>query len=96
MIKNIIEGHINELLGNKESIAGPRRKVCKLCPLYKINQFWGWAECNSHAWLNPEINDFKPEKKGVDYTKDGYKKGCGCRIEAKITVAAEKCPLGKW
>ena len=47
-------------------------------------------ECNSKLWLNPETNDTS-----ID-AKDGYVKGCGCRILAKIRVAAESCPAGKW
>lgn len=47
-------------------------------------------ECSSKLWLNPETNDVSIEK------KDGYIKGCGCRINAKIRVADEKCPAGKW
>lgn len=89
-VKNIIEGHINELLGNKEAIAKPRREICLKCPLYKTNTFFGWAECNSKAYLDPNTGDFSLQ------FKPGYKKGCGCRIEAKITVASEKCPVGKW
>ena len=50
----------------------------------------GWMECNSKLWLNPETNDVSREK------KDGYVKGCGCRISAKIRVSAERCPAGKW
>lgn len=89
-VKNIIEGHINEFLGNKEEIAKPRREICKKCPLYHTNTFWGWQECNSHAWINPQTDDFSTIE------KPGYVSGCGCRIEAKITVPGEKCPAGKW
>ena len=89
-VKNIIEGHINEFLGNKESLAKPRREICKKCPLYHINNFWGWAECNSKLWLNPETRDVSTKEKA------GYVKGCNCRIEAKITVPNEHCPAKKW
>lgn len=89
-VKNIIEGHINEFLGHKEFIAAPRREICKKCPLYHTNNLWGWTECNSKGYVNPETNDFSLEP------KEGYFKGCGCRIEAKITVSSEKCPAGKW
>lgn len=89
-VKNIIEGHINEFLGNKESLAKPRREICKKCPLYHTNTFWGWSECNSKLWLDPETGDVSTKEKA------GYKKGCGCRIEAKITVASEHCPANKW
>ena len=89
-VKNIITGHVNEFLGNKEALAKPRRAICLKCPLYHINTFWGWAECNSKLYLNPNTGDVSLQE------KPGYKHGCGCRIEAKITVPSEKCPLGKW
>lgn len=89
-IKNIIEGHVNELLDVNSQIAAPRLKICKRCGLYHQNTFMGWMECNSKLWLNPETNDTS-----ID-AKDGYVKGCGCRILAKIRVAAESCPAGKW
>ena len=88
-IKHIIEGNVNDLLGNNQAIAGPRRKICKACPLYNTS-FWGWQECNSKLYLNSKTNDISTTP------KPGYYKGCGCRIEAKITVAAEKCPADKW
>ena len=87
-IKNIVTGHVNELLGNKEAVALPRLAICKKCPLYKKTMY-GYV-CNSNAWLNPETGEFSLDK------KDGYVKGCGCRINAKVTVANEKCPAGKW
>lgn len=89
-IRNIVEGHVNELLDINSSIAQPRLKICKLCRLYHQNKITGWMECNSKLWLNPETNDVSKEK------QDGYVKGCGCRINAKIRVANERCPAGKW
>lgn len=89
-IKNIIQGHVNELLGNENALAVPRREVCRKCPLYHINDFWGWAECNSHLFMNQATGETSKDP------VPGYVKGCGCRIEAKIRVAGEHCPAGKW
>lgn len=89
-VKNIIEGHVNEFLGNNKSILEPRMQICKACPLYTINEFWGWAQCNSELYLNPTTNETSVEP------KPGYSKGCGCRLNAKLTVPGEKCPAGKW
>lgn len=88
-IKNIIEGHWNELIGNNKSIANPRREICKKCPLYDTSLF-GWKWCNPNIYLNVKTNDVSSKP------KEGYIKGCACRIEAKITVPNEKCPAGKW
>lgn len=87
-IKNIVEGHINELLGNKESIAEPRLAICQKCPLYK-KTVAGYI-CNNNAWLNPKTGDFSLDK------KDDYVKGCGCRLNAKVRVPSAQCPAGKW
>lgn len=46
--------------------------------------------CNSKLWLNPETGDVS------DTVRDGYYKGCGCRLDAKTTLINEKCPAGKW
>lgn len=89
-IRNIIEGHINELLDVNSQIAQPRLKICRLCGLYHKNDFMGWAECNPNLYLNPENNDTSKDP------KDGYVKGCGCRLLAKTRVAREHCPAGKW
>lgn len=89
-IKNIAQGFINEALGNNQTIANPRRAICVKCPMYHINSLWGWAECNPKGYLDPKTNDFTTTPKA------GYYKGCGCKIEAKITVPGEKCPAGKW
>lgn len=50
----------------------------------------GWMECSSKLWLNPETNDVSTKP------KNGYIQGCGCRINAKIRVSGEKCPVNKW
>ena len=87
-IKQIVEGHVNMLLGNKEALAEPRLKICQKCPLYKKTKR-GYI-CNSNAWLNPKTGDFSLEE------KDGYVKGCNCTLNAKTRVASAKCPAGKW
>ena len=87
-VKQIVEGHIHELLGNKDAIASPRLKICKKCPLFK-QTVTGYI-CNSNAWLDPKTGDFSLDK------KDGYVKGCGCRLNAKTRVSDAVCPAGKW
>ena len=87
-IKNIVEGHINYLLGNKQAISQPRLKICGKCPLKK-KTYLGYI-CNNNAWLNPKTDDFSMTR------KDGYIKGCGCFLNQKTTVANETCPAGKW
>ena len=34
-VGDIINGHVNEVLGRNESLSEQRLKICKTCPLYK-------------------------------------------------------------
>lgn len=85
----IIDGHLNELLGLNVDMKGARLKVCKKCPLCKETTLLG-PVCNSKLWYNKETGDVST------YKKDGYVNGCGCRLNAKTTLATAECPLGKW
>lgn len=86
-IGNIVTGHLNEVLGLNKDISEPRLRICKKCPLYTPRL---GGMCNMRLWLNPETRDVSPE------AKDDYFRGCGCRVEAKATIAKERCPAGKW
>ena len=84
---NIVKGHINEVLGLYEDISQKRLAVCKKCPLYKTT--YG-GQCNAKLWLDPNTGDVSLEE------KDGYYKGCGCRLLAKTRVPEAHCPALKW
>lgn len=84
---NIIQGHINEVLGLNKDIKQQRLKICYSCQLY-LNKMGGI--CNNNKYLNPITNQVS------DTSKDGYKRGCGCRIQAKTTLPDAHCPLNKW
>lgn len=86
-IGNIVTGHLNEVLGLNKDLVTERIKICKICPLF--SQKFGGV-CNSRLWLNVETGDVSLE------AKPGYKRGCGCRLNAKLTLSNEKCPVGKW
>lgn len=64
-----------------------RMQVCYSCPIYSP-KFGGL--CNNRLWLNPNTGDVSTEQ------KEGYKRGCGCRLRAKTKLPHEMCPLGKW
>lgn len=78
---------MNELLGKNKTMSELRLDVCKVCPIYS-HKFGGL--CNNKLWLDPETNDVSFEK------KDGYINGCGCRLQAKTTIASASCPVNKW
>jgi hypothetical protein len=86
-IGQIVHGHVNELLGLNKDISKLRMNICYKCPLYSI-KFGGL--CNNKLWLNLETGDISTE------AKDGYKNGCGCRLNAKTSLSYAQCPIGKW
>ena len=86
-IKNIIQGHINEVFNINEDISKNRLKICYRCPLYS-NKLGGI--CNSRLWLNRNTGDVSV------IMKPGYIKGCGCRLRSKTRLPNAKCPVDKW
>lgn len=86
-VGKVVQGHINEVLGLNKDIKNIRLNICKKCPLY-TPRFGGM--CNNKLWYNANSGDVS-----IAY-KDGYIRGCGCRLQAKTTLADEKCPAGKW
>lgn len=86
-IGNIINGHVNELLGLKDDISKKRMAICHRCPLYK-NILGGI--CNPKLWLDPKTGRVST------VSKDNYYKGCGCRLQAKTRVSGAFCPALKW
>lgn len=87
MIKNILEGHVRELLGFNKDLSKSRMDICKTCPIF--SELFG-GMCNRKFYINPETEDISTEE------KDGYYRGCGCRLLAKTTGPEESCPAGKW
>lgn len=86
-IGNIVNGHINELLGLNKDIAEIRINICKKCPIYSPRM---GGICNSKLWINPETDDVSLEP------LDGYVRGCGCRLQAKTTLPDANCVANKW
>lgn len=86
-VGKVVQGHINEVLGLNKDIKNIRLNICKKCPLY-TPRFGGM--CNNKLWYNVSLGDVS-----ITY-KDGYIRGCGCRLQAKTTLVDEKCPAGKW
>lgn len=86
-IGQIVKGHVNEALGLNNDISQQRLQVCYRCPLY-TSRLGGI--CNDRLWLDPITGDVSVTK------KEGYKKGCGCRLLAKTRLSAAQCPVNKW
>lgn len=87
-MKSIVTGHLKELIGSEQELSGSRMEICSKCPIIALKSY-GYV-CDSSKHLNPETNE-------VSYLyKDGFYKGCGCRLNAKTREQEEHCPAGKW
>lgn len=88
-IKQIIKGHMNELLNREEQLSNHRLTICRACPLYKEGKFG--PVCNPALYLNPDANEVASYDKGKDFHR-----GCGCRLNAKTRLEDAHCPANKW
>ncbi len=87
-MKQIITGHLKELLNQGQDLSQARMSICKACPLYKVGQLG--PICNPDLYLNTSTNITNV------IGGDGFKKGCGCRLNAKTRLEDAHCPLSKW
>ena len=86
-VGNIVKGHVNELLGLNTDLSQQRMKICKECPIYSPKL---GGICNNNLYLDPSTGN-------VSITlKNGYIRGCGCRLSAKTTLPNASCPADKW
>lgn len=84
---DIIQGHAKELFNLSDELSKNRMQICYRCPLYSKKL---GGTCNSKLWLNPTTGDVST------FQKDGYIRGCGCRLSPKTRLTNAKCPVGKW
>lgn len=91
VIKQIIEGHVNEFKSaigaeNKEDskVFASRARICLNCPLKNGNT------CDRKKYINPETLEVSTSSKA------GFVQGCGCRLSAKQKSKTTKCPAGFW
>jgi hypothetical protein len=58
-----------------------------MCPIYSP-KFGGL--CNSNLYLDPSTGNVST------VLRNGYIRGCGCRLSAKTTLPNANCPADKW
>jgi hypothetical protein len=85
---DIIRGHANELFGINEELAIERIEICEACPICVQSAFG--PMCDHDKWIHPETEDV------LLFPKDGYVRGCGCRLSAKTTLRDNHCIINKW
>ncbi len=91
ILKEIINGHINELKSlvgltskDEETIYSIREKICNHCPLKTGNT------CDPRKWIHPDTLEVS------DRFEKGFVSGCGCRLSAKQKSKTSSCPAGFW
>lgn len=71
-----------------EQLSEKRLAICKDCPLYKEDPYG--PICNPKKYFNPETEE-------VSYfPKDGFVKGCNCRLVQKSRNPSNHCVVEKW
>lgn len=88
MIKNIILGHVDEVLNRNEALSKQRLAICAKCPLLNDSVFG--KICDSKKYFNPDT------KKSSYLPFTGAIHGCGCRLDAKTRRPDEHCPAKLW
>lgn len=84
---NIVGGAVNSVFGINKEMSDKRMSICKKCPLFSVKL---GGMCNNRLLLNPNTNNVSVNE------KEGYYRGCGCKLSFKTSVPSEECPAGKW
>lgn len=87
LIGNIIEGHLNELLGKGMELSSARLTICRACPIHLDSNIG--IICDSSKSINKE-------NQVTEHGAEGSVRGCGCRMSAKATMENQHCVIGKW
>ena len=72
-----------------EGLMEKRLKICKECPIYKIDKFYG-PICDNSKYISPD------GKSASYFKKDGWIRGCGCKLRYKASNVNSHCISGKW
>lgn len=69
--------------------ARKRFEICKACPLYKVDEFYG-PVCDKSKYISPD------GKRASYFKKSGWIQGCGCHLDIKINNSSKHCIVNKW
>lgn len=86
--KNIATGFYKNIMNKEEELYNSRIKICKKCPLLKINDIFGMI-CDPSKYINDK------DEVSKEY-KPGFIKGCGCVLSSKTRLQYEQCIINKW
>ena len=66
-----------------------RLEICANCPIVKMDSVWG-PICDNKKYISPDGNDWS------FFPKDGWKRGCGCKLRYRANSSSKHCIAGKW
>ena len=75
-----------------ENLKETRMAICKACPLYKEDSFYG-AVCNSAKYI--KVNEDGSESSSY-FPRAGYTRGCGCNLSKSVSNLKKHCIVNKW
>jgi len=84
---DIVEGHLNEIIGKHKDLSERRLSICLECPIMKETAVG--PLCDSDKWIDKDNNSSEEYFQGAT-------KGCGCRLSAKTALKSSRCIVGKW
>ncbi len=87
-IGSIINGHMKELVGSNQDLSDYRIGICRKCPLCTDTAIG--LICNRFLWINKDTLETSKAP------RDGYVRGCGCRLDAKTRNEDDSCIIDKW
>lgn len=73
----------------QEELSKERLEICKQCPIYKEDPLRG-PTCDSNKFISPDGTKWSYLK------KDGYVRGCSCRLASKTRNPNNHCIISKW
>lgn len=88
-LRDIMSGHLNELMNKNELLEEQRINICRNCPLYKETVLG--PICNN-KWLDLDTGEVFENR--ID--NKNMIKGCKCRLESKTRLEKAKCPASYW
>lgn len=86
--KDIINGHVKEVLNDEEALLKRRLKKCKSCPLF-TDKLGGMCDRDKYY-------DFQKNKQCKPEDSENCIHGCGCRLQAKGRLPYANCVANKW
>lgn len=72
-----------------KSLIEERMNICKKCPIYKEHSIHGGI-CDSSKYIS------KDGQRWSYFKKDGFVKGCGCKLNNKTKYSTNHCIIDLW